>query len=161
MQSLLRFKLLIKHTWVSESGCGCSHDSRDQRVGFTEGWVGHMQPLDCNTIQGGVVQDHHSISIQREALEGQQGVVWLNHHITCLILVWKDTARAAVHFRGPQSRIEQAKSMYHLWQLPHEGHIGVRLLVVNADVDQDQASVLICASVCTCMFVQAFWGSGH
>ena len=105
MQSLMQFKLLMKHTWVSESGCGCSHDSRDQGVGFTEGRVGHMQPFNCNTIQSGIIQDLHSISIQGQAFEGQQGVVWLNHHITCLILVWEDTANQAVPYRGPQSRL--------------------------------------------------------
>ena len=105
MQSLLQFKLVVKQTWVSESGCGGSHDSRHQGVGFTEGWVGHMQPLNCNAIQGGVVQDHHSISIQGQALEGQQGVVRLNYNITGLILIWKDTARAAMHIGGQQSRV--------------------------------------------------------
>lgn len=99
------FKLLMNNTWISESGCGRSHDSGHQGVCFTEGWVGHMEPLNCNTIQCGVVQNHHSISIQRQALEGQQGVVWLNHHIACLILVWEDAARAAVHVRIPPSRV--------------------------------------------------------
>lgn len=51
-----------------------------------------MQPLDCNAVQGSVVQHHNSISIQGEALEGEQGVVWLHHHVTGLVLVGEDTA---------------------------------------------------------------------
>lgn len=62
-----------------------------------------MKPLNSNTIEGSVVQDYHGVSIQGQALEGQKGVVWLNHYITCLILVWEDTARAAVHVRISQS----------------------------------------------------------
>ena len=55
-----------------------------------------MEPLHCNAIEGSVVQHHHSIGIQGQALQGQQGVVGLNHHITRLILVWEDTASQAV-----------------------------------------------------------------
>lgn len=52
-----------------------------------------MQPLHCNAVQRSIVQDHNSISIEGKTLEGQQGVVGLDNHITGLILVWEDTAR--------------------------------------------------------------------
>ena len=63
-----------------------------------------MQPLDCNAIQGSVVQDDNSISIQGEALEGEQGVVWLNHHIAGLVLVWEDTASQGIALQGRQDQ---------------------------------------------------------
>lgn len=53
-----------------------------------------MQPLNCNPIESGVVQDDYRIGIQRKALEGQQGVVGLDDDIAgCVfILVWKHAA---------------------------------------------------------------------
>ena len=54
-----------------------------------------MQPLYSNAIQGCVVEDNNCICIEREPLEGQQGVVRLHHHITCFVLVGKHTAAQA------------------------------------------------------------------
>lgn len=51
-----------------------------------------MQPLYSNAVEGCVVQHHNSICIQGEALQGEQGVVGLHHHIAGLILVGKHTA---------------------------------------------------------------------
>lgn len=64
-----------------------------------------MEPLDCNAIEGSVVQHHHSISIQSQALQGQQGIVGLNHHVTRLVLVWEDAARRPVCLREVYSRV--------------------------------------------------------
>lgn len=51
-----------------------------------------MQPLHCNAVQGRVVQNHDSVCIQGEALEGEQRVVGLHHHVAGLVLVGEDTA---------------------------------------------------------------------
>ena len=56
-----------------------------------------MQPLYSNAIQSCVVQHHYGVGIERETLEGEQGVVGLDHHVTGLILVGKDTAQAGRH----------------------------------------------------------------
>ena len=55
-----------------------------------------MQPFNCNPVQRRVVQHNNSVSIEREALESQQGVVGLDYHIAGLILVWKHTAEQEV-----------------------------------------------------------------
>lgn len=51
-----------------------------------------MQALHGYPVQGCVVQDHHGIRIQSQALEREQGVVGLHHHIAGLGLIGEHTA---------------------------------------------------------------------
>lgn len=87
-----------------------------------------MQPLDCNAVQSSVVQDHNSISIEGEALEGEQRVVRLHHHVTGLVLVREDTASQHIHasacFCGIASQpLSAQKKAGSFCTLPHEGNI--------------------------------------
>ena len=85
-----------KFTWISQCSCRGSHDSGYQGVGLTERWLCNMQPFNSNPVQCRVVQHDDSISVEREALEGQQGVVRLNNYIAGLILVGEHTAKQGV-----------------------------------------------------------------
>ena len=100
-------KMYAEQTWISKCGGRSSHDSGDQGIGLTEGGIGNMQPLYSNAVEGCVVQHHNSICIQGEALESEQGVVGLHHHIAGLILVGKHTADAVM------SSQRAARAVYH------------------------------------------------
>ncbi len=71
-----------------------------------------MQALYSNAVEGCVVQHHNSICIQGEALESEQGVVGLHHHIAGLILVGKHTAD------GVMSSQQGARTVYHCAYVP-------------------------------------------
>lgn len=79
-------------TRISESGGRGCHDGGHKRVGLRDGGIVDVQPLHGDAIEGRVIQHHHRISIQRQALQGEQGVVGLDHHIARLALVWKHAA---------------------------------------------------------------------
>ena len=66
-----------------------------------------MQPLYSNAVEGRVVQHHNSICIQGEALQSEQGVVGLHHHIAGLILVGEHTAD------GVMSSQRGVRTVYH------------------------------------------------
>ena len=82
-------------TRVSERGSRGRHNSRHQCIGLAEGGVGDAQPFDSYAIQGCVVQYNHSVRIQSQALEGEQGIIRLHHHVAgcVLILVGEHTAQ--------------------------------------------------------------------
>ena len=71
---------------VPQGGRAGGHDGRDQRVGLGEAGVRDLEPVDCDVVQRRVVQDDHTVSVQRQALKGQQAVVRLHDHV-CLLLV--------------------------------------------------------------------------
>jgi len=100
-------KMYAEQTWISKCGGRSSHDSGDQGIGLTEGGIGNMQPLYSNAVEGCVVQHHNSICIQGEALQSEQGVIGLHHHIAGLILVGKHTAGKVM------SSQRGARTVYH------------------------------------------------
>ena len=59
-----------------------------------------MQPLHRDPVQGGVVQHHHGVRVQRQALQGEQAVVGLHHHIAGLVLVGEHAAQQGLRLQG-------------------------------------------------------------
>ena len=139
-------QMYVEQTWISERGGGSSHDSGHQGVGLTEGGIGYMQPLYSNAVEGCVVQHHNSICIQGEALQSEQGVVGLHHHVAGLILVGKHTADRVM------SSQQGARTVYHCKAFAGHGTSVMRYGAWHRDPDADRLT-----TCCSQNSVAACW----
>ena len=51
------------------------------------GWVVDFEALDRDFVEGGVVEHHHTVRVEREAFHGQEGVVGLDHDVRLIVPV--------------------------------------------------------------------------
>ncbi len=84
---------------IPQGGGAGRHDRRHQRVGFRKRRVVQVQPVDGDSVQGRVVQDDHAISIEGEAFQGQDGVVWLNDSVRGVDLIGEHRVSLHEFFR--------------------------------------------------------------
>lgn len=65
-----------------EGSSTSAHDSRYKCVYLGERGILYMEAVAGDPVQCCVIQHHHTVCALRQTLQGQQGVVWLNYHVT-------------------------------------------------------------------------------
>jgi hypothetical protein len=85
-----------RRTWVAQRRGRRGHDRGHQAVDLRKRGVLHVQALDGDAVQRGVVQHDDGVGVLREALEREQRVVGLHDHVAGLALVGEHTAVVCV-----------------------------------------------------------------
>lgn len=85
--------IVVHIVWVSQSGGGSGHDGWYDWVDLGEVGIADFQPVDCDLVQGVVVQNHNWVWIVYQPLEGQYWVIRLDYNVWCLCLVGKHRIR--------------------------------------------------------------------
>mmetsp|Transcript_6258 Transcript_6258/g.10149 ORF Transcript_6258/g.10149 Transcript_6258/m.10149 type:complete len:200 (+) Transcript_6258:537-1136(+) len=74
-------QVIVHVAWVPQGGGGGGHDGGHQRVQLGHGGVRDPEPVDRDPVERRVVQHHHRVRVEGEALEGKDAVVRLHHHV--------------------------------------------------------------------------------
>lgn len=109
-----------------------------QLVNLGKGRLVNVQPLDCDAIERGVVQHHGAVGVLDEALEGEDGVVRLHHHVAHFVILLREH-RVRLHQLLWKSARQtcRCRSVIGALQVTHDGAHVQKLTVLRYRADDD------------------------
>jgi len=74
-------EIRVELTRESKAGGDTRHDSGDQVVKISIGWVGELQGPDADIVESLVIDTEGLIRILNQLMNGEGGIIWLDNSV--------------------------------------------------------------------------------